>query len=285
MRIDLTIATGPIAALSNESAIDPQATDRTVLLVPGYTGSKEDFMPLLRPLADAGYHAVAIDQRGQYESAWAASEQGYRIPALAGDVLDISEAIAIGDRALHLVGHSFGGLVTRAAVLAKPGLFASFTLMDSGPGAISGLRLAAMQAGEPVLRDHGLAALWDQIALSSQADSKFRQSPPALLDFLRRRFMANDPVGLQAMGEELRTVEDLTEELSRVDLPMLVLNGVDDDAWSPAVQAEMAARLGARHTLIPDAAHSPAVENPGATVSALLDFWGGLPERSPSGRP
>jgi pimeloyl-ACP methyl ester carboxylesterase len=35
----------------------------------------------------------------------------------------------------------------------------------------------------------------------------------------------------------------------------------------------MAERLDARYAVIPDAAHSPAVENPDATVAALLSFW------------
>ena len=41
---------------------------------------------------------------------------------------------------LHLVGHSFGGLVTRAAVLAEPALFTSLTLLGSGPAKLSGRR-------------------------------------------------------------------------------------------------------------------------------------------------
>jgi pimeloyl-ACP methyl ester carboxylesterase len=49
--------------------------------------------------------------------------------------------------------------------------------------------------------------------------------------------------------------------------------GVDDDAWPPAVQHEMADRLAAARVVIPKAAHSPAVENPTATTSALVDFW------------
>jgi pimeloyl-ACP methyl ester carboxylesterase len=35
----------------------------------------------------------------------------------------------------------------------------------------------------------------------------------------------------------------------------------------------MAERLGARYVVIPDAAHSPAVENPAGTVATLLAFW------------
>jgi pimeloyl-ACP methyl ester carboxylesterase len=51
-----------IAALRGDSAGPP------VLLLPGYTGSKEDFAPLFGPLTDAGYAVVSIDLPGQFES-------------------------------------------------------------------------------------------------------------------------------------------------------------------------------------------------------------------------
>ncbi|OMQ16391.1 alpha/beta hydrolase, partial [Modestobacter sp. VKM Ac-2676] len=38
------------------------------------------------------------------------------------------------------------------------------------------------------------------------------------------------------------------------------------------LQAEMAERLGARHEVIPQAVHSPAIENPARTLAVLLDF-------------
>ena len=41
----------------------------TALLVPGFTGSKEDFISVLPLLAADGWRVVTYDQRGQYESA------------------------------------------------------------------------------------------------------------------------------------------------------------------------------------------------------------------------
>jgi pimeloyl-ACP methyl ester carboxylesterase len=54
---------------------------------------------------------------------------------------------------------------------------------------------------------------------------------------------------------------------------VLVAHGIADDAWSPAVQADMAERLGARHEVIRQAVHSPAIENPARTLEVLLTFW------------
>ena len=50
---------------------------RPALLIHGYTGSKENFLPILEPLAAAGRAVVAVDLRGQYQSPQAASRAGY----------------------------------------------------------------------------------------------------------------------------------------------------------------------------------------------------------------
>ncbi|HEX2904157.1 MAG TPA: alpha/beta hydrolase [Jatrophihabitans sp.] len=259
---------GSLAALHNTATTGTA----TVLLVPGYTGSKEDFRPLLRPLAAAGLPAVAIDQRGQYESDWARTAAGYELERLAEDVVAVAEQVADG-RHVHLLGHSFGGLVARLATIRRPDLFQSLVLMDSGPAAIGGNRRRALEDGEPVLAGGGMRALWEHRLLQSQADPRYVAPAPALQEFLRTRFLANDPVGLRVMGAVLRTEPDRSAELAATRRPMLVLYGEHDDAWPPEVQAEMAARLGARVATIERAAHSPAVENPSATLQALLEFW------------
>ena len=65
-RIDLPGRYGPIAAL--RAAPAEPALGATALLLPGFTGSKEDFVPLLDAIAAAGIGVLAIDLPGQYES-------------------------------------------------------------------------------------------------------------------------------------------------------------------------------------------------------------------------
>src|SRR4051812_46628300 len=106
---------GPLIGLDTGG----EAARGTVLMVAGYTGSKEDFAPLLAPLADAGYRVVAIDQRGQYESpgrddpaAYWGTELGLGFVAVARVLREESGV------PLPLFGHRFGGLVGRAPVVA-----------------------------------------------------------------------------------------------------------------------------------------------------------------------
>ncbi|HEU5006264.1 MAG TPA: alpha/beta fold hydrolase [Jatrophihabitantaceae bacterium] len=256
---------GPIAALQAGPA------DGTpVLLVPGFTGSKEDFGPLLDPLAAAGLRPVAIDLPGQFESAGPDDPGAYSTDELGAWVR--GAAAALGGR-VHLVGHSFGGLVGRAAVLADPAAFASFVLMDSGPAALAGPRAERIALLGPHLPTLGVAGVYQASEAAAAAEPGYVPPPPDLAAFLEKRFLAGSAAMLQGMGDALLAEPDRVAELAGAGVPLLVIYGAADDAWPPSVQDEMAERLGAPVVVVPDAAHSPAVENPPATAAALLEFW------------
>ncbi len=119
---------------------------RPAVLVPGFTGSKEDFIPVLQPLASAGRHVVAIDMRGQYQTAAAATHDGYSPDELAADIAAVAAAVTPDDGGAHLLGHSLGGLIVRHAVLAGATAPASLTLLGSGPASITGRRHDTLRA-------------------------------------------------------------------------------------------------------------------------------------------
>lgn len=259
---------GPVSALRCP-ADGPQ-----VLFLPGYTGSKEDFAPVLAPLAEAGFAATAIDLPGQYESPGPADPAAYTPELLAESVGEVTAALrGAGGDAVHLVGHSFGGLVARAAVLADPSAYASLTLMCSGPAGIGGDRRSLIEQLEPVLAASGMAAVYAASLAAARAQAGFVEPPAPLAAFLERRFLAGAPAMLQGMGRALRDEPDRVAELAAVGIRTLVLYGADDDAWPTSLQDDMARRLGAQTAVVPASGHSPAVENPEATVAALLEFW------------
>jgi pimeloyl-ACP methyl ester carboxylesterase len=250
------------------------------LLVPGYTGSKEDFLAILESLVAAGRPVTAIDMRGQYQSGPAASKAGYELGELAEDLVAVAAAIAGDAGRVHLLGHSFGGIVARQAVLGKPAAFLSLTLIGSGPGTIGGLRAQTLRDLLDFLDPAGtdtdlLGVMIGQVwhgQLRPQAEAE--GTPAAIVDFLAERALLSCPLGLAEMARHLLDCPDRTAELAALDrLPKLVSYGENDDAWPPDVQDMMAKRLGAERVCIPGAAHSPAVEAPETTAAMLTAFW------------
>lgn len=246
----------------------PSSPRAHVLLVPGWTGSKEDFTPLLALLGDAGFAATAYDQRGQFETA-GGPDDDYSLSGFAEDALAVAAASSAGasGEASHLLGHSFGGLVAQTAVVHRPSAWRSLSLLCTGPAAL----------GESVDRplSHMVEAL-DDLPLERvhelREEARDVPSPPEVADFLRRRFTSNARASLRAITVHLMTAPDRVEEVATSGVPLWVGRGADDDAWPHGVQDRMAERLGTSVHVVPDAAHSPAVENPDGLAAAWLPF-------------
>ncbi|GAA0406631.1 alpha/beta hydrolase [Acrocarpospora corrugata] len=239
------------------------------LLVPGYTGSKEDFIAILQTLAQAGRRVFAIDLRGQFESQGPEDPAAYSCAALGGDVDVIASTVGDGEP-VHLLGHSFGGLVTRESVLDGTAKLASYTLMSSGPAGIVGPREHAGRTMLAELPTHGVERIWSE---RLEPEALKAGVPDDIIAFLRRRLLANSPTGLLAMGRAVLDATDRVDELCQTGLATLILYGEHDDGWPPTLQAEMADRLDADCVVVPGAAHSPAVEAPETTAAALTRFW------------
>jgi pimeloyl-ACP methyl ester carboxylesterase len=259
----------PTTWRSGLAQLEHSGTGAAALLVPGYTGSKEDFGPVL---AQLGRRALAIDLPGQHESPAAASLHEYTTAALGQRVVALAEELGRdGSGPVHLVGHSFGGLVCRAAVLQRPELVGSLVLLCSGPGAIPAPRRPDIELLVDAARGCTSDELWG--VLSAHWDAL---EAPAQSSFSAHRWQRADPVGLVGMGRAVLDEPDRVAELMATGVPVLVVTGEDDDAWPLHLQHQMATRLGTRQVLVPGAAHSPAVENPEALGEVLRTWWGSL---------
>jgi pimeloyl-ACP methyl ester carboxylesterase len=268
---------------------------KPALLIPGYTGSKENFLPVLEPMAAAGRTVLAMDLRGQYQSPAAADRAGYSPAALAADVLTIADLLGRDNGGVHVVGHSLGGLIAREAVLQRAAGFMSLTLLGSGPGPIGGGRAKALREALALL-DPSNGALPDDrpqlAALVRQAwhdqhepQARAEGTDEHIIAFLKERMLRTCPLHLIVLARFLLDCPDRTEELAGLvagGLPALVVYGENDDAWPTAEQEDMARRLDAERACIPGAAHTPSIDAPVTTAAILTNFWNDAERRQPT---
>ncbi|HVY05527.1 MAG TPA: alpha/beta hydrolase [Burkholderiales bacterium] len=106
-----------------------------VLLLHGFPELAFSWRKIMLPIAAAGYHVVAPDQRGYGRTTgWDGSYDGdlgaFRMMNLVKDALGLVSAMGV--RAVHtLVGHDFGSFVSAWCALIRPDVFRSVALMSA----------------------------------------------------------------------------------------------------------------------------------------------------------
>jgi len=91
---------------------------RPVLLLHGFPQSAGEWRAQLRTLSDAGYRAVAPDQRGYSPGARPDGLEAYSIDHLAGDILAICDEL--GAPEVDVVGHDWGAIVAWVVAARHP---------------------------------------------------------------------------------------------------------------------------------------------------------------------
>jgi pimeloyl-ACP methyl ester carboxylesterase len=239
----------------------------TVQLVHGFTGSKEDFWELSMLLAQSGYRVIAHDHRGHNQSSHA-DISTYTIDQFAQDVITIQEALDIDE--VHLLGHSFGGMVARLAAIKAPTKFKSFTLFCTGPTAT--LQIQDLVNLRDFMRGKTMAETWNSLKQNPKAEITFRPSDD-WPQHIQKRWAATDPNSLMATVDMIVDEIDRTDLLKSTGINCHAVYGEFDDAWTPLQQDEVAAQLGAPVSVIAGCGHCPNEEDPIQTAKVLCEFW------------
>jgi pimeloyl-ACP methyl ester carboxylesterase len=99
-----------------------------VVLLHGFPQSRYTWRQTLPALGDAGFRAVAPDQRGYSPGVRPDGVEPYAVPRLVADVLDIADAL--GAARFHLVGHDWGGQVAWLTAANHPARIETLTVLS-----------------------------------------------------------------------------------------------------------------------------------------------------------
>ena len=249
----LVDGTPTISAASSPDA----AGENRALLVPGYTGSKE-----------AGWDVLAYSQRGQGGSAAPSGLGAYGMSDFVGDLISIAEAWAGTTGRVHLVGHSFGGIVARAAVVKRPDLFASVTLFCSGRAVYDWMNTLPIL--DPLPTGPGAR---QQVLRTYFPDMNFDEPGVGWAEFQRIRALDTASENLVGIARILSQLRPDTPALAATGVPVHVLYGDQDEIWPPSWYAEEAADLGARESIIRGGTHSPQLQFPRQWAEFASSYW------------
>jgi pimeloyl-ACP methyl ester carboxylesterase len=172
-----------------------------LLLLHGFPELAYSWRALMGPLAAAGWHVVAPDQRGYgrttgWADGYGADLAPFRMLNLVRDALGL--VAALGHRSVDaVVGHDFGSPVAAWCALVRPDVFRSVVMMSAPFAGVPALPLGGLQGGlhaglAPVPDVHAaLAALprprkhYQWYYSTPDAAAEMRDPPQGLHDFLR----------------------------------------------------------------------------------------------------
>jgi pimeloyl-ACP methyl ester carboxylesterase len=270
-KVEIRIDDFKISAQLTKPATTPAGT---FVLIPGFTGAKEDFIAIAERLADASWATLAYDQPGQFESTGPNDETSYSLPRLAhalkGVANWVKEKLALTP---HAVGHSFGGLVINQHLI-EGNQFKSATLLCSGPGALPPKHQGVIPLVIPLLPQTPMAEIW-QMKSAMDASNGVPQPNTETTEMFRKRWLGNNPHAMRAkavtLTSDLDFLPSLTANREKTG-NVHIVTGEDDDAWPVETQRDMAEAIGAEFHLIKQAGHHPALEQPDATTQTLIDI-------------
>ncbi|GAA4164469.1 alpha/beta hydrolase [Gryllotalpicola daejeonensis] len=241
---------GILAAWSIGDPVNPR-----VVLVPGATGSKEDFLLLAPPLVEAGYFVQAYDLAGQYESAAAGPSRTtgrWDYDLYLADFIAFLEA---GGPA-HVLGYSFAGIVAQLALVERPELFLSLTLLTAPPltgNVFRGIKIIGPLARFATAHLGAGLMLWGIQTNKNAVDERRLAFVRARLEVTRRESV-DDIISL------MMATPDVTAAVAAAGIPILVATG-QHDLWPVRLHAEYADRIGAELAVY-RTGHSPCETTP-----------------------
>lgn len=251
-----------------------------VLMLHGFAVSRHLYDAQLPALAEAGYLAVAPNQRGYSAGARPDPSQfaNYDMQLLIGDALAIADAMGQAGRRFHLVGHDWGGSLSWDIAAHYPERLASLTML-SRPHPSAFQKALREDPEQPNRSRHHKAFLAPDAVATVLADDAA---------WLRRRHAANgippaatekhlavigNPAAMEAALAWYRARGVVHQPIGPVTVPTLFVWGDADDTVGRMAAEGTVDFIDApyRFEVLPGVGHYAADQVPARVTELLLE--------------
>jgi 2-succinyl-6-hydroxy-2,4-cyclohexadiene-1-carboxylate synthase len=254
--------------------VDVTGSGEPFVLLHGFTGNLQTWDRFV-PEWSRWFRVVRLDLIGHGDTSKPSDPRRYTMDLAVSDLATLFDQLGI--QSAHVLGYSMGGRLALSFAMRYPECVQTLILESSSPG----LRTEA-ERRDRIQQDESLARMilekgirhfvdqWEQLPLFQSQ----QRLPEPVRQAIRAQRLQNDPVGLanslRGMGTGMQP--SWWDHLPQFFVPTLLIAGRLDTKFC-RIAHEMKQMLpNAVRVVIPEAGHTPHVEQPGIFGTIVTDY-------------
>jgi pimeloyl-ACP methyl ester carboxylesterase len=247
-----------------------------IVFVHEFAGDHRSWEPQLRYFSRR-YRCIAYNARGYPPSDVPEDWQGYSQARVRDDVRAVLDALKI--QRAHIVGLSMGAFATLHFGFAYPDRALSLTVAGGGTGAHPASYRAFQEDARKyaeLIRREGMAGFAATYGHGPSRVQLQRKDPRGFAEFVRQlteHSAAGSANTMQGYQGRRPSLYELTAEMTRLELPVLVMTGDEDE---PCLEASLLMKRAIRRAglaIFPRSGHPINLEEPALFNQLLESFF------------